>query len=179
MTNTLRELFLHCQNQKPQAIHAALDERLVDVLVRAGIVGDNQTDLLIFVGEGHKLDDTEDSADDPGPVDAELPIKDLDPQHQHVHCYHCPDVAVDVHFLDRTEQRKLSPVTTIGWLTNWAHRKLRLDDAAGKDYVLRVCGTGHQPRPDEYLGELVQKDCSLCFDLVKELTPQGLSDGRS
>ena len=30
-----------------------------------------------------------------------------------------------------------------------------------------------QPRPDKHLGELVGSTCSLCFDFVKEVTPQG------
>jgi hypothetical protein len=31
-----------------------------------------------------------------------------------------------------------------------------------------------QPRSDEHLGDLVQgESCSICFDLVKELTPKG------
>ena len=44
---------------------------------------------------------------------------------------------------------------------------------------LIVCGvparrTQMQPRPDTRLGELTKApDCSLCFDLVKEVTPQG------
>ena len=41
------------------------------------------------------------------------------------------------------------------------------------DYVLRACGTNEQPRSDTYLGELAPATCSLCFDLVKEVTPQG------
>ena len=177
MTKTARELFLHCQEAKPQIIQAALDETLVDVLSRAGVIEEHQSDLLIFLGESdealRKPDDPEDRATHHGPVDAKLPIKELDPQHRHIHCYYCPDVAVAVNFLDQTEQRKFSPVTTVGVVTTWACRKLRLDDAAAADCVLRICGTSEQPRPDKYLGELVQKGCSLCFDLVKELTPQG------
>ena len=182
MTNKVRELFLHCQDAKPQIIQAALDETLVDVLRRVGVIDEHQGDLLVFLGESdealRKPDEPEDRADDHGPVDAKLPIKDLDPQHRHIHCYCCPDVAVAVNFLDRTEQRKFSSVTTVGVITTWACRKLRLDDAAAADCVLRICGTSEQPRLDKYLGELVQKDCSLCFDLVKELTPQGSGGGR-
>ena len=43
----------------------------------------------------------------------------------------------------------------------------------GAEYVLRLCGTNDQPRPDKHLGELVGSTCSLCFDFVKEVTPQG------
>ena len=177
MTDTVRELFLHCQDAKPQVIRVALGEKLLDVLVRAGI-GDERQDILhVFVGESdealRKPDDTEDRADHHGPVDPTLQIDELDPRHRHIHCYICEQVAVDVNFGDQTEHRMFSPVTTIGIVTTWACRKFRIDDAASADCVLRVCGTREQPRPDKYLGELVQKGCSLCFNLAKELTPQG------
>lgn len=177
MTETFRELFLHCQGAKPQVIQAAPEEKLLDVLVRAGIVDKHQNDLHVFVGESDEVlrrpDDTEDRADSHGPVDLALPIDKLDPQHRHIHCYICQKVAVDVNFGNQTEQRTCSPATTVGIVTTWACRKFRLDDAAASDCVLRFLGTDEQPRPDKYLGELVEKDCSLSFDLVKELTPQG------
>ena len=183
MTNPVRELFLHCHDAKPQIIQAALDESLLDLLGRVGVLREPQSAPLVFLGESdealHKPDDPEDRADDHGPVDTKLPIKDLDPRHRHIHCYYCPIVEVAVNFLDRTEERKFSPVTTVGVLTTWACRKLRLDDAAAADCVLRICGTNEQPRPDRYLGEVARKDCSLCFDLVKELTPQGSRRGSS
>ena len=184
MTTTLRELFLHCPDAKPQIIQVALDEKLLDVLVRDGAVHAGQTDILVFVGESDEAlrepDAAEDRATQHGPVDTALPIRDLDPKHKHLHCYSCSEVAVDVNFLDRTERRKFSPVTTVGVVTTWACTKLRLDDAAAADCVLRICGTVEQPRPDKYLGELAKiKGCSLCFDLVKELTPQGAVGGRT
>ena len=177
MTNKFRELFLHCQDAKPQIIHAAHDEKLLDVLVRAGVIDERQTDFLVFVGESdevlRKPDDTEDRADDHGPVDANLPIEKFGLQVRHIHCYRCRHVAVEVNFGDQTEQWKFSPATTVSVVTRWARRKLRLDDAAAAEYVLRFCETNKQPRADEYLGELVSATCSLCFDLVKEVTPQG------
>jgi hypothetical protein len=40
--------------------------------------------------------------------------------------------------------------------------------------VLQFCGTTTQPRSDEHLGKLVDAPvCSLCFNLVKEVSPQG------
>lgn len=177
MTNKVRELFVHCQDAKPQVIYAGLEEKLLDVLDHAGVVFEREDDLHVFVGESdealRKPDDTEDRADDHGPVDVTLLIDKLDPLHQHIHCYACRQVAVDVNFGNQIEQRKFSPATTVGVVTTWACRKFHLDDAAASDCVLRICGTGEQPRADKYLGELVLKSCSLCFDLVKELTPQG------
>ena len=165
MTNSDREFFVHCQRAKPQIIHAVLGDKLGDVLGRAGI--ESLADLHVFVGES-------DGKNDHDPVDPDVPLDTLDVQQRHVHCYPCPDVVVDVNFGGQTEQWKFSPATTIGVVTRQAHRKFLRNDAAASDYVLRLCGTNErQPRFDEYLGELVQASCSLCFDLVKEITPQG------
>ena len=177
MTIKDRELFVHCQDAKPQVIHADGDERLRDVLVRAGVIQEGKHDLLIFVSESDaellKSSDTKDGIDNHDPVDANLPIEKLGTQQRHIHCYGCRHVAVDVNFGGQTEQWKFSPATTVGVVTRWARRKLRIDDAAAADYILRVCRTDEQPRSDKYLGELVSATCSLCFDLVKEVTPQG------
>lgn len=177
MTIKDRELFVHCQDAKPQVIHADGDERLRDVLVRAGVIQEGKHDLLIFVSESDaellKSSDTKDGIDNHDPVDANLPIEKLGTQQRHIHCYGCRHVAVDVNFGGQTEQWKFSPATTVGVVTRWARRKLRIDAAAAADYILRVCRTDEQPRSDKYLGELVSATCSLCFDLVKEVTPQG------
>ena len=177
MANQEKEFFVHTQGAKPQVIHAALDELLGEVLVRAGVIQEGQDDLLIFVGESDAAllepDDIKDGIDEQSPVDANLPIEKLGPQVRHIHCYGCPHVVVDVNFGAQTEQWKFSPATTVSVVTRWARRKLRLDDAAAADYVLRACGTNDQPRADTYLGELAAATCSLCFDLVKEVTPQG------
>jgi hypothetical protein len=92
-----------------------------------------------------------------------------------VHRHHCRHVAVDVNFGGKTKRHKFSPATTVGVVTQWARKKFHnLDPAAAAEYVLQIVGTSTQPRSDEHLGELVgQTTCSICFDLVKEVTPQG------
>ena len=102
MTIKDRELFVHCQDAKPQVIHADGDERLRDVLVRAGVIQEGKHDLLIFVSESDaellKSSDTKDGIDNHDPVDANLPIEKLGTQQRHIHCYGCRHVAVDVNF---------------------------------------------------------------------------------
>ena len=166
MTNSDREFFVHCQRAKPQIIHAVLGDKLGDVLGRAGI--ESLADLHVFVGES-------DGKNDHDPVDPDVPLDTLDVQQRHVHCYPCPDVVVDVKFRwARLSSGSSRPPRRFGVVTRQAHRKFLRNDAAASDYVLRLCGTNErQPRFDEYLGELVQASCSLCFDLVKEITPQG------
>ncbi len=178
MANAELEFFVHTPGARPQVIHAAPGDRLHDALVRAGVLQQGQDDILVFVGECedalHAPADVEDGADEHDPVDANLTLEMLAlHRHRHVHCHRCRRVGVDVNFGGRTRRRKFSPATTVSVVTRWARKALRLDDAAAAEYVLRLCGTNDQPRPDKHLGELVSSTCSLCFDFVKEVTPQG------
>jgi hypothetical protein len=62
----------------------------------------------------------------------------------------------------------------VGTVAEWARKKFHLDAATAHEYVLQLCNTTDQPRPDKHLGELVDApQCSICFNLVKEVTPQG------
>ncbi len=173
------ELFVHVQGDKPKVVKAALGDILADVLARSGTAGDGRDGMLVFVGEckealkePHNIDDGEDSHQ---PVDVTLTLEVLEVhRHRHVHCHKCRQVVAEVNFGGKTARRKFSPATTVEVVTQWARRKFRLDPAAAAEYVLQLCGTTKQPRPDVHLGELVTAPtCSLCFDLVKEVTPQG------
>ena len=129
-----------------------------------------QDDILVFVGECedalHAPADVEDGADEHDPVDANLTLERLAlHRHRHVHCHRCRRVGVDVNFGGRTRRRKFSPATTVSVVTRWARKALRLDDAAAAEYVLRLCGTNDQPRPDKHLGELVSLDLFALFRL--------------
>lgn len=120
-------------------------------------------------------DEVEDGVDQHAPVDVLLTVEILElRRHHHVHIHKCRHVAVEINFNGRTKRHRFSPATTIGVVTRWARKKFKLDGAAGAEYVLQVCKSIKQPRSDEHLGELVEPPvCSICFDLVKEITPQG------
>ena len=173
------ELFIHAQGAKPRVAVAAPGETLRDVLIRVGAIGKDQNDVLVFVGESDEAlkeaDDVEDGADQHAPADTSLTLELLElKRHRHVHLHQCRHVAVEVNFSGKTKRRRFSPATTIAVVTQWARKKLHLDPAAAAEYVLRLCNSTEQPRPDKYLGELAQAPtCSICFDLVKEITPQG------
>lgn len=173
------EFFVHVQGAKPQVIVAALTDTLHDVLARSGVIREGQDDVLVFVGESeealHEPADSSHSADAHAPVDANWTLERLElRRHRHVHCHRCRHIAVDVNFGGHTKARKFSPATTVGVVTRWARKVLHLDPAAAAEYVLRLCGSTEQPRQDKHLGDLVSGAiCSLCFDLVKEVTPQG------
>jgi len=179
MTGEELELYIHSQGAKPKIAVVRPHEVLRDVLVREEIVKQGQDDVLIFVGEWEEAlseaDEIDDGEDKHSPVDILLTVEVLElHRHRHVHVHKCKRVAVEVNFNGQTKRHRFSPATTIAVVTQWARKKFKLDGAAGAEYVLRVCKTDKQPRPGEHLGELVAPPaCAICFDLVKEITPQG------
>jgi hypothetical protein len=179
MASEAIELFIHSQGAKPKIAVAGPYEVLRDVLVRAEVMTEGREELLVFVGEWEEAlvepGEIEDGEDAHHPVDITLTIETLElHRHRHVHVHQCKRVAVEVHFNGRTKRHRFSPATTIAVVTQWARKKFELDPAAGVDYVLHICDTTKQPRASEHLGELVEPPvCSICFKLVKEITPQG------
>lgn len=173
------EVFVHIAGSKPRIVEAEAGEVLRDLLLRAEAIAADGDDTLVFVGLCEEAlqepEEIEDGEDQHGPVDIQMSIDVLDlGRHRHVHVHRCRHVAVEVNFLTKTKRHRFSPATTVGTATAWARKKFRIDPATAHDYVLRVCQSMKQPRPDEHLGELVTAPhCSLCFDLVKEVTPQG------
>ena len=165
MSDTKVEMFVHCRGVKPQVVEAAPGDKIRDVLLRAEIT-DHDNGSLVFLGES-------DGRSPHAPVDLNAGLESQDGLHRHIHCYPCSEVAVEVHFGGGTEHIKLSPATSISTVASWARQKFSLDAPAASEYQLRFCGEDRQPRPDEYLGELEKGNCALCFNLVKELVPQG------
>jgi len=173
------EVFIHAHGVRPKVISAVINEALRDVLMRAEAVHNGHDDILVFVGECEEAlaepEDMADGADEHAPVDIELTLEALNIRpHHHVHCHRCRHVAVEVNFGGGSKKRRFSPAATVAVVTKWARRKFHLDPAAATEYVLHICDDNEQPRSDQHLGELVGHDaCSLCFNLVKEITPQG------
>jgi hypothetical protein len=178
MHNHELELFIHGQATKPKVIVAAPGEILRDVLIRAEFLKEGE-DTLVFIGECEEaLDEAaeiENGSDQHEPVEVTLTIESLGIKHyHHIHCHRCRRVAVGVNFGSDTQHRKFSPAATVGVVAHWARRKFRLDPKIAGEYVLQLCQSTARPRPDTHLGELVSAPhCALCFDLVKEVTPQG------
>jgi len=171
------EIFVHAQGAKPRVATGSREETLQTFLGRLGVLDGGQGDLHVFVGENDEaLNDPDDEQEDrQEPVDIGLTLEALRLHHKHhIHCHRCRRVAVEVNFGGKAKARKFSPATTVGVVAQWARRVFRLDAAAAAEYVLQLCGTTDQPRPDVHIGELVTTTkCALCFDLVKEVTPQG------
>jgi hypothetical protein len=178
MMNDQIEPFLHGQGAKPKVAAASLGEVLRAVLLRNNMILEGQTELFVFAGECEdslqEPEEMEDGVDEHAPVDIDLTLEVLEiHRHRHVHCNHCRHVALEVNFGGNAKRHRFSPAATVGVAAQWARRKFRLDPEAAAEYVLQMCGSTTQPRSDEHLGELVKTTCSICFDLVKEVTPQG------
>ena len=173
------ELFLHSQGAKPRSILATSQESLREALVRAGVIREGGSEILVFVGECQEAlvepDTVEDGTDAHAPVDINLTIEVLEiERHRHVHCHTCRHVATEITFNGQTKRHKFSPSTTVATVTQWAKKKFHLDPDASTDYVLEICGTTDKPRGDKHLGELVKHGtCNLCFTIVTEINPQG------
>ena len=179
MTTQDLEIYLHDQSGRARVIAARTDEILRDVLTRYEVLEKHDGNVLVFVGECEEAiaeaDEVEGGIDRHEPVDLSLTLEVLElKRHRHIHVHRCRHVAVAVNFGNLTKHHKFSPATTVGTVTRWARKKFRLDTAAASEYVLRICDSSDQPRPDKHLGELAKPTaCSICFDLVKEITPQG------
>lgn len=167
------EVFVHLPGERPTVVPADPSETLRTLLSRLEVGNDGADDILVFVGEcDHALTEGEDSHQ-PADLDLTLADLELDKLH-HLHCSHCPEIDTLIHFSGKELNRKFSPATTVEVATRWARMNLRLDGAAGSEFVLRLSDAAEQLRPSEHLGELVQGgECKLSFELVKEMTPQG------
>lgn len=171
------EFFLHRQGEKPSVVGARIGQSL-----RSHLPTTHGEAWFVFVGECTEAlaegVEVENGCDEHAPVDIDRMIEVLEvEQRRHVHLHPCRHITVDVHLAGKTTGRRFSPATTIGVVTAWARKKFEkcgLDAAAAAEYVLQISGTKIQPRSDEHLGELTKPGvCSLCFDLVVEVTPQG------
>lgn len=173
------EHFVHAPGGKPKAATAAAGNTLRDVLIRLEVIREDSEGIHIFVGECEEAlteaDEIDGGVDEHAPVDITLTLAVLDiERHRHVHAHHCRHIAVEVNFLKATKRHRFSPNTTVAVATQWARRKLHIDPPAAGEYVLRFCNSTVEPRSTEHLGDLVKGEtCSLCFDLVKEITPKG------
>lgn len=172
------ELFIHISGHKPEVVLAAAGETLRDVLGRIQAL-ESLEEYHVFVGEcTESLTETveiDDGVDEHAAVDIDLKLSVLDiERHRHVHAHKCHRIAVEVNFSNKTKKHKFAPNTTVGVVTDWARSKFPIDATLAGEYVLQVCKSTVQPRSTEHLGDIVPADtCSICFDLVKEVTPKG------
>jgi hypothetical protein len=175
MENQEINVFIHASGRQPEAVAAAAEETLADVLRRLNLLPAGDEGHHIFVGEAvTELIEVDEGADH-AIVDINLKLEALDlHKHRHVHLHKCKRIAVLVHFSADTEEHKFKPNTTIGVVTDWARKQFPIDPPLAHEYVLEITGTNTQPRSTEHLGDVVKGDtCSISFDLVKEMTPKG------
>ncbi|MBB4373760.1 hypothetical protein GGD63_006588 [Bradyrhizobium sp. cir1] len=172
------ELFIHVSGLKPDVVLATAEETLRDVLGRIQTV-ESLEGYHLFVGECTEslteAVEIDDGVDEHAAVDIDLKLSVLDlERHRHVHAHKCHRIAVEVNFSNQTKKHRFAPNTTVAVVTDWARSKFPIDAALAGEYVLQLCKSTVQPRSTEHLGDIVPAGtCSICFDLVKEVTPKG------
>lgn len=168
------EIFIHLAGQKPVVVNARETEVLSEVLKRAGIAPD--PDMHLFASLGDQEDQDSDTDDDEvEPVQAALTLYAAGIKHHgRVHCHHCRRIVVTVNFQGQSKDRKFAPSARIARVRRWALKAYKLTGPAAADFVLQLCGTDKSPRPNQDLADVVAAGtCTVCFDLTKEITPQG------
>ena len=173
------EHFIHAPGGKPKVATAVAEDTLREALIRLEFIREDLEGLHIFIGECvealEEPDEIDDGVDEHSPVDISCTFAVLEiERHRHVHVHPCRHIAVEVSFGKKPRRHRFTPNTTVGSAAEWARRKFHLDAALAREYVLQLCNSTEQPRSTEYLGDLAKgATCSLCFDLVEELTPKG------
>lgn len=168
------DIFIHQAGEKAKITTAQPEETLATVLQRAGITLDDE--MHLFVSHGDNEGDESDLDDDTvEPVSAGMTVAAAGGKHHsHVHCHKCRRIEVTVNFQDKVKSRKFAPNARIARVRRWALNAFGLTGPAASDFVLQLCGSDKSPRPNQDLAELVAPgSCSICFDLTKEVTPQG------
>ena len=172
------EFFFHEKGQKPRVIASKRGDTLRGTLLANGALAEGEVATRLC---GRVRRRPERGSTGRGWVDEHAACHRYQPDHRgpqiarrHVHCHRCRHIAVEVHFGDKTKRHRFSPATTMKVVTAWALKKLpKLLPSSASEYVLQVCDTTKQSRADEHLGEVVKRGESICFNLVKEVTPQG------
>jgi hypothetical protein len=85
-----------------------------------------------------------------------------------VHIHRCRQVAVTVHFKDKSVHEKFAPGRTVGRIKQWAAiRKFGMTEEEASHHHLQLAGTTVQPDPGTHIGTLAAPDkCAVEFDLV-------------
>lgn len=167
------EIFIHPAGEKPQITSVEASDTIAQALAKAGIVVSPEDHLFVAGSEDDNAEVVGD--DDPDqPVLLSARVGDVGlTRHGHLHCHPCRRIQVTVR-KDETKTRKFAPTARVARVRRWALKAFGLSGQAASDFVLQLCDSDQRPRPNQHLSELAQSDtCSICFDLVKELTPQG------
>lgn len=166
------EIYLHGKGM-PLIVMANGADTLHSLLAGADALP--ASDEFVFIGESHNEIVAGETEDRHHPANIGCTLIDLGlGRHGHVHTRAVHRVHVEVRFNGQAVEHRFSPATTVERVTNWAKRGLGLDPHASADLVLVQEPAKTQPRPNQHLGELLERrEHSLTFDLVREITPQG------
>lgn len=167
------EIFIHPAGGKSLIATVEASDTIAQALVKAGINVSPDDQLFVAGSEDDNAEVVgDDDLDEPVPHTARIGDAGLT-HHGHVHCHRCHRIEVTVQ-KDDTKARKFAPTTRVARVRRWALNAFGLSGQAASDFVLQLCDSDKRPRLNQHLSELTQVGtCSICFDLVKEITPQG------
>lgn len=173
MNSESLEIFIHEGRQAARLVNAGIDETLESILRREGITFDD--DVLVFVSNAEVDAEPDDAVGEPEPLPLGCTLVAAGlKQHAHVHCHRCKRVQVSVNYQSKTKDRAFAPSARIRRVRRWAQKAFDLTGPAAGDYVLQPCGSDVDAGLQQYVAEFVpDHTCSACFDLSKEITPQG------
>ena len=167
------EIFIHPAGGKPQIATVEASDTIAQALAKAGITVAPDDHLFVAGSDDDNAEVVgEDDQDEPVPHSTRIGDAGLT-RHSHVHCHRCRRIEVTVR-KDDSKTRKFAPTARVARVRRWALKAFGLSGQAASDFVLQLCDSDIRPRPNQHLSELTQPGmCSICFELVKEITPQG------
>lgn len=173
MSSESIEFFIHDGHQAGRLVNASITETLEAILRREGIALDEA--FLVFVSDAADGAEADDAADEPEPVPPGCTLATAGLKHHgHVHCHRCKRIQVSVNYQSKTKERAFAPNARIRRVRRWALKAFGLTGPAAGDYVLQPCGSDVDAGLQQHVAEFVRDHtCSACFDLSKEITPQG------
>ncbi len=173
MTTDSIDFFIHEGHQPPRLAKARGDETLEAILRREGVALDD--DVHLFVSDAAADDEADGEPDEHEPLPPGLTMTAAGVmRHGHVHCHHCKRVQVSVNYQSKTKERLFAPHARIRRIRRWAQKEFELTGPAAGDFVLQPCGSDVDAGLQQHVAEFVRdQTCSVCFDLSKEVTPQG------
>lgn len=159
---------------EPKIVRAAMSEALRDVLARENALpGEGQ---FVFVGEAIESVEVDgEDAHEPVTIDATLEALAIY-GNTRIHTRVPRHIEVVV-FYNGEKKRRFPPSATVARVLKWAKHAFDIDPSAGSDLILKLKPSGKIPRMEQHLSDLLgsgeHRHPELCFELVREVNPQG------
>ena len=153
------QLFLQYEgNRRIELVEIDPDSPIREIIaaaIRAGLPEECRAEAVVFGEEGET------------PLDAAMTLTAAGVRDkQRIHVHRCHKIDVTLHFNDLTDKHHFPPSATVEHVKRYFVHKIHMSPVDATEHVLQLCGTTDRPEPDQHIGALVSRTCSLCFDLV-------------